>query len=123
MATVLHRRDIIRDGDEVVTASPGTGVLGLLARLVYVVSGVIIALLLFRFVLTLFGANPNNAFADFIYSASHPFASPFFGLFGYTPQIGTARFELETLIAAAVYAIVAWLLVRLLTLGSSRYAE
>lgn len=89
----------------------------LLARIIWFVAGVLLVLLAFRFILTLLGANPNNGFADFIYSVSHPFVAPFFGLFGYKLQYGVSRFELYTLIAMAVYAIIAWGLARLVTLN------
>lgn len=74
-------------------------------RIVNLASAVIIGLLTLRFVLSMFGANAGNAVADAIYSASHPFVAPFFGLFNYTPQIGVVRFEFETLVAIIFYAI------------------
>jgi hypothetical protein len=93
----------------------------ILAELIYVAGGVIIALLAIRFLLVLFGANPGNGFADFIYTVSHPFAAPFFGLFSYHENLGTGgRFEYELLIAIVVYAIVMELLARLVSVGSRR---
>lgn len=86
------------------------------ARLVMFVAGVLLTLLAFRFVLVLLGANQNNGFANFIYTVSHPFAAPFFGLFGYSLRYGVSRFELSTLIAMAVYALVAYGIARLLTI-------
>jgi hypothetical protein len=73
-------------------------------------------LLAFRFVLAALGANPNNGFADFIYSASHPLVAPFFNLFGYNLDLGVARFEIYTLVAMAVYWVIAWGIARLVTL-------
>lgn len=86
------------------------------ARIVWFIAGVIATLLAFRFVFILLGASSGNGFANFIYSASHPFASPFFGLFNYTQQYGTARFELSTLVAVIVYLLVAYGIARLLTI-------
>lgn len=91
--------------------------MGMVARILNLVGFIIFALLAFRFVLSLFGANRGNAFADFIYDTSHPLVSPFFGLFNYTPQFGISRFEFETLIAMLFYAIVIGVVVRLLTVG------
>ena len=88
------------------------------ARIVYIVGGIIIALLALRFLLALLGANPNNEFANFIYTASHPFVSPFFGLFNFDETLGRARFELETLIAIVVYGLLTALLARLVSIGS-----
>lgn len=90
------------------------------ARLVYLIGGVIIALLALRFLLALLGANPDNAFANFIYTVSHPFAAPFFGLFSYDQTLGSSRFELGTLVAMVVYALLTGLLARLVTIGSRR---
>ena len=88
------------------------------ARIVYLVGGIIIALLAFRFLLALLGANPNNSFANFIYTTSHPFAAPFFSLFSYDQILGSSRFELGTLVAIVVYGLVMALLARLVSLGS-----
>lgn len=85
-------------------------------RVIWYVAGILLVLLAFRFALTLLGANPDNAFANFIYEASHPFVAPFFGLFGYNLEYGVSRFEIYTLVAMAVYAVVAWGLAKLFTL-------
>ena len=89
----------------------------LAARIVWFIAGVIIVLLAFRFVFVLLGANPSNGFANFIYTASHPFAAPFFGLFGYSLHYGVSRFELSTLVAMLVYALIAYGLARLFTIA------
>lgn len=91
--------------------------MSILARIVNLIGFVIFALLAIRFLLSLFGANRGNGFADFIYDTSHPLVSPFFGLFNYIPQFGTARFEFETLIAMLFYAIVIGVIARLVTVG------
>lgn len=98
-------------------ADDSAGGTSIIARIVSLVGYVIVALLAFRFVLSLFGANQGNAFANFIYDASHPFVAPFFGLFNYTPQFGISRFEFETLIAMLFYGIVIGIIVRALTIG------
>lgn len=91
----------------------------LAARVIWYIAGVIEVLLAFRFVLALLGANPANAFANFIYNVSHPFVAPFFSLFGYNLHYGVSRFETYTLVAMAVYAVIAWGLARLVTIGQS----
>lgn len=108
------------DNDEVVvhdTAHVSSGAV-IAARVVSIVGGIVLALLAMRFVLSLLGANRANAFADFIYTTSHPFASPFFGLFNYQPQFGVVRFEFETLIAMAFWGFVTWLVIQLITVGT-----
>lgn len=89
-----------------------------LSRVIWLVAGVILLLLGFRFVLSLLGANPSNSFANFIYDTSHPFVAPFFGLFNYNNiQYGISRFEVYTLVAMGVYAAVAWILSAGVNLG------
>lgn len=87
------------------------------SRIIWLVLGIIMGLLALRFLLRLLAANPNNGFADFIYSLSHPFAAPFFGLFNYTENLGQGRLEFETLVAIAVYALLGWLLTKIVTIG------
>lgn len=86
------------------------------ARVVWFIAGVLLVLLAFRFVFIMLGANPGNAFVNFIYSLSHPFASPFFGIFGYTQTLGSAKVEWSTLVAMFVYALVAYGIARLITI-------
>jgi len=86
-------------------------------RVIYYIMGVLLTLLAFRFILSLLGANRGNGFADFIYSVSYPFVLPFFGLFGYQVERGVARFEIETLVAMLVYAVVAYGIVKLIRIG------
>jgi hypothetical protein len=71
------------------------------------------ALLGLRFVLRLLAANPANAFADFIYDLSRVFLAPFFGLFE-EPAFDGSVFEYTTLVAMIVYALIAWIIVRLI---------
>lgn len=98
-----------------VVASPAPSTVA--AHVIWYVAGVLLVLLAFRFVLALLGANPSNGFADFIYSTSHPFVAPFFSLFSFNTQLGVSHFEIYTLIAMAVYAVIAWGLARLVTLN------
>ncbi len=110
------RQTTVRDPDLVAPAVVHNGT-NMAARIVSLIGGIIVALLGLRFILSLLGANRANAFASFIYSASHPFVAPFFGLFNYQEQIGVVRFEFETLIAIAFWSFVTWMIVRLLTIG------
>ena len=90
----------------------------LLARIIWWIAGVIIVLLAARFILALLGANQGNAFTRFIFDVSHPFVAPFFGMFSYSNYVyGVSRFEVYTLVAIAVYAVIAWGLARLATIN------
>jgi uncharacterized protein YggT (Ycf19 family) len=94
-----------------------------LIQAVYLVFGVIDALIAIRLVLRLLGANPNAGFAQFIYGITAPLVAPFAGLFG-NPQAGGSVLELHSIVALAVYALVVWLLGKLiwLLIGESRSA-
>lgn len=85
-------------------------------RVIWFIAGVLLTLLAIRFVLALLGANPENGFANFIYTLSTPFVSPFFSLFGYDFTAGASRFELFTLVAMAVYALIAYGIAKLATI-------
>jgi hypothetical protein len=93
---------------------------GLVARrIVYYVAGVIIALLVLRIILLLLAANQGSAFVDFIYALSGFFAWPFFGIFSYQPSYGQSTFELSSIVAIVVYALIAVGLAKLFTLTKS----
>lgn len=78
-------------------------------KIVWLLAGILLVLLSFRFILSLFGANADNSFANFIYKTSNPFLSPFFSLFNYHTYLnGTAHFEAYTLVAIVFYTILAW---------------
>ncbi|HEX3081941.1 MAG TPA: YggT family protein [Candidatus Saccharimonadia bacterium] len=93
------------------------------ARIVDWITSAVLAVLAIRVVLSLLGANQNNAFASFIYGLTYPFVAPFFGLFGYNMHYGVARLELETLVAMLVYGIVGYGIARLIAVSSGRMQE
>jgi hypothetical protein len=113
-----NRDEVVEErpaGDVVARDNYGVNVL---SRIVWLVAGIILLLLAFRFVLSLLGANPGNSFANFIYNTSHPFVSPFFGLFHYNNFVyGAAPSEIYTLVAMGVYAAIAWILSAALNVG------
>lgn len=92
----------------------------ILARLVWAIASIIIAILAIRFFFILFGANQANGFVNFIYSISYPFAQPFFGVFGYHLHYGISRIEMASIVAIAIYALAAYLIGRLLTINHSQ---
>jgi uncharacterized protein YggT (Ycf19 family) len=87
------------------------------ARVIWYMVGAIATILAIRFGLSLLGANRGNPFADLIYTISYPFVAPFFGLFGYQVSYGVSRFEIETLVAIAIYVVLGYGLVRLVTIN------
>lgn len=90
-----------------------------IARVVWYIVGFIAVVLALRMVLLLLGAQQGNAFVDFVYSFSAVFASPFFGIFSYTPSYNGFTFEVSTLVALLVYLLVGWGVAKLLTIGSA----
>jgi hypothetical protein len=114
MAERVVERKVV--ADPVVEASVNHGI-NVISRIVWFIAGVIIILLSFRFILSLLGANTTNSFANFIYTTSHPFVAPFFSLFSYNPSYGASRFELYTLVAILVYAVLAWIISALVNIG------
>lgn len=92
---------------------------------IYLIFGLIEALLAIRFVLKALGANAEAGFAQLMYGVTAPLVAPFSGLFG-TPQAASgAVLEVHTLIALVIYALVTWLLVRgaSLAFGEGRSAS
>jgi len=86
-------------------------------RIIWYITGIIIALLLIRLILLLLAANDTNGFVSFVYSLSGFFASPFFGIFNYQPTYGRFTFEVSTVVAILVYALIGWGIAKLTTLG------
>lgn len=84
-------------------------------QLIWYLLGVIETLLIFRFFLKMIGANSGSQFVRFIYAASAGLVRPF-QLVVFPTVAGVAIFEWSTLVAAAVYAVVAYGLVYLFQL-------
>jgi len=81
-------------------------------QLVWLGLGLLEALLALRIVLKLIGANADNPFASLLYGVTGAFLVPFAGLTG-TPSAGGMVLEVSTLIAMLVYALLGWVLERL----------
>jgi hypothetical protein len=98
--------------------SPSTKPLYRGTQIVWYFLGILEAILAFRFVLKLLGANPNAGFTSFIYGISKPFAVPFLNVFKVTKVQGSV-FEWTTILAMLVYWLVAWGIIRLLVMGKT----
>lgn len=89
-------------------------------QIVWYVFGFIEIVLAFRFILKLLGANPEAGFSKFVYGISAPFAAPFANIFQASTTKGvetTSFFEWSTLIAAVVYTVIAWGIMKIFKLG------
>lgn len=94
-----------------------------IARLVFFIFGVIIAFIALRFILLLLGANEGNAFVDLVYGISGALVAPFYGIFGNTPQFGASVVDVSSIVAIIVYALIAWAISSLATIGSRNRDE
>lgn len=83
-------------------------------QLVWLLFGLLEGLLALRFGLKLIAANPESPIAATIYSFTSLFLLPFAGLTS-TPAAGGMVLEIATVIAMVVYALIAWALVKLIT--------
>jgi hypothetical protein len=98
--------------------SPTTRPLYRGTQVVWYILGLLEALLAFRFLLKLLGANPKAGFSNFIFDITQPFASPFLNVFRITRVEGSIV-EWTTLLAMAVYWLVAWAIVKLFLMSRS----
>lgn len=84
-----------------------------LSQIVIWIFGLLEGLLGLRVLLRLLAANPENPIAAFIFQVTALFIAPFQGL-TLEPTAGEVVLEVPTVIAMAVYAILAWALVKLI---------
>ncbi len=98
--------------------SPSTKPLYRGTQIVWYIVGILEALLAFRFILKLFGANAAAGFTSFIYGITKPFASPFLNVFKVTKVEGSI-FEWTTLLAMVVYWLIATAIARMFVMGKT----
>jgi hypothetical protein len=87
-------------------------------QIVWYLLGLLEALLAFRFVLKLLGANPLSGFVSFTYAITWPFVIPFLSAFSRT-QIAGATLEWTTLLAMLVYFFIAWAIIKLFLMSKT----
>jgi len=88
-------------------------------QFIWLVFGVLLALLGLRFFLLLIGANPESPFTRLIYSFTDLFMWPFAGLTS-TPSAGGMVLEIPAIIAMIVYALLAWVLTSIVRIVFAR---
>ncbi len=86
--------------------TPGSAAV-IIQNLIWVLFGIIEVLLLIRFFLRLLAANPAAPFTTFIYNVTNVLIAPFALVFP-KAQTGGSVFELSTLLAMVIYALIAW---------------
>jgi uncharacterized protein YggT (Ycf19 family) len=88
--------------------------------IIYVILGIVVALIILRVVLKALAANTGASFTSFVYGLTNPLVAPFQGIFS-TPHTGNGSvFELSSVVAVIVYALIAWAIVRLASLAGRR---
>lgn len=88
--------------------------LRLLRDLTYFIFGLIEGLLVFRFVLKLFGASASAPVVEWIYETSQPLLSPFLAAFPAPKVSGFLVVEFSTLFAVFTYAFVGYIVQEIL---------
>ncbi|MGW8317648.1 MAG: YggT family protein [Candidatus Promineifilaceae bacterium] len=90
-----------------------------IGQFIWLLTGILEALIGLRVVLKLIAANPNNPFAQLIYDFTNFFLWPFQGLTATPSASNGMTLEISSLIAMVVYAIAAWVIVKLIYLAFS----
>ena len=93
-------------------------IVNIVQRIIYTIYGLISAILAFRLIFKLLGANPENVFVSGIYAITQPVVDIFEGIFSSAAingAAGTAVFEPATLIAMVVIALIVWAILKLIT--------
>lgn len=97
-------------------ASRQTATIARIKQVIYFIFGAINTLLIIRFVFLLLAANPASAFVRFVYALSQPFVAPFLGIFG-EPVFDGSVIEWASLVAIAIYMLLAYGIARVITLA------
>src|SRR6266550_1178400 len=107
--------------ESVVVDSPATRSAQIyrLQQAIYLLFGVLEVLIAIRFLLRVFGANPNAAFSSAILTIITPFVSPFVGVFP-NAQASGAVFEPASLLAIVIYALLGWVIAKVVWLLFAR---
>lgn len=84
-------------------------------QLIWLLFGILEALIALRIGLMLIGANPNSPIVALIYGFTYLFLFPFEGLVG-SPAAGNMVLELSSLFAMLIYGLIAWAIERVVWL-------
>jgi hypothetical protein len=84
-------------------------------QLVWLMFGILEALIALRIGLKLIGANPESPIVALIYGFTYLFLFPFEGLVG-SPTAGNMVLELSSMFAMVIYGLIAWAIERVVWL-------
>jgi hypothetical protein len=82
---------------------------------VWLLFGILEVLIALRIGLLMIGANPNSPIVALIYGVTYLFLFPFNGLIG-SPTVGNMVFEISSVFAMIIYALIAWAVERVVWL-------
>ena len=85
------------------------------SQLIWLVFGTLEVLIALRIGLMLVGANPGSPIVALIYGITGLFLIPFVGLIG-SPTVGSMVLELSSMFAMLIYALIAWMIERMVWL-------
>jgi hypothetical protein len=88
-------------------------------QLIWLLLGILEGLIALRIGLMLIGANPNSSIVALIYGFTGLFLFPFTGLIA-SPTVDNMVLELSSLFAMLIYALVAWVVERVVWLAFYR---
>lgn len=78
-----------------------------ITQMIWLLLGLLEALIALRVLFKLIGVNPANTFASFLYGVTNIFVAPFASLTG-APSAGGMVLEISSIIAMIVYLLIAW---------------
>lgn len=102
-----------------VVRQPGVSPAYRWSHVVYLILGIVETLLVIRFILKLLAANPGAGFSSLIYNITDPLVALFQGVFPNAQARGSVV-DLAAILAIIVYALVAWVIVRLIWITQRR---
>lgn len=83
-----------------------------ITQLIWLLLGILEALIALRVLFKLIGVNAGNTFATLLYNVTDIFVAPFSSLIG-APASGAMVLEISSIIAMIVYFLIAWALERI----------
>jgi hypothetical protein len=86
-----------------------------ITQLIWLLFGILEALIALRIGLMLIGANPNSPIVALIYGVTYLFLFPFMGLVA-SPSFGNMVLEISSMFAMLIYGLIAWAVVRVVWL-------
>ena len=115
--TVMRRDPVVQAQREVVEDPSASGrvMVARITGIIWLLFGVLDAMIVLRIALKLIAVNPASGFASFVYGLTDVFLAPFASLIG-SPVVGSGVFEIFSIIALVAYALLAWVIVRLFRL-------